>query len=55
MSAEIWLAFLIGVLVGGTVVGLICAAAETDAEKEVEKSGVWKIKDRAYKLTRINP
>lgn len=40
----------------GIFVGLFAAAKICNGvDKETEKSGVWSVADRAYKLTRIQP
>lgn len=43
--------FLFGLIVGGFSVGLLLVSGDD----KVEKSGVWVHRDRAYKLTRIEP
>lgn len=46
--------FLIGIVLGFIAGALAATAAFIDGEKQAEKRGVWTIKDRAYKLTKIS-
>ena len=55
MVIELWLTGTLSFVVGFVACLIFIAAVENDSDLKIEKSGVWVIKDRAYKLTRINP
>jgi hypothetical protein len=42
-------------VVGFIVCFFVVCLCEESAMINIEKSGVWKIKDRAYRLTRMDP